>query len=77
MEKQYPGEDRIIVPSPKDVPTYDVARGREIESPEVTRKVVEALPDSDLVILNFANPDMVGHTGVVKAGIKTEVETMN
>src|SRR6185503_2931056 len=43
---------------------------------EVTRKVVESLPMYDLVILNFANPDMVGHTGVVEAGIKA-VETID
>jgi bisphosphoglycerate-independent phosphoglycerate mutase (AlkP superfamily) len=39
----------------------------------VTKKVVEAMPNYDLVILNFANPDMVGHTGVVEAGIKDEL----
>ena len=74
VEKQYPGEDRIIVPSPKDVPTYDYKP--EMSAPEVTEKVVEALPNYDLVILNFANPDMVGHTGVVEAGIKA-VETID
>ena len=74
VEKQYPGEDRIIVPSPKDVPTYDYKP--EMSAPEVTEKVVEALPKYDLVILNFANPDMVGHTGVVEAGIKA-VETID
>ena len=74
IEKQYPGEDRIIVPSPKDVPTYDYKP--EMSAPEVTAKVVEALPKYDLVILNFANPDMVGHTGVVEAGIKA-VETID
>jgi 2,3-bisphosphoglycerate-independent phosphoglycerate mutase len=68
IEKQFPGEDREIVPSPKDVPTYDYKP--EMSAPEVTRKVVELLPNYDLVILNFANTDMVGHTGVVKAGIK-------
>ena len=68
VEKQYPGEDREIIPSPKDVPTYDYKP--EMSAPEVTRKVVELLPNYDLVILNFANPDMVGHTGVVEAGIK-------
>jgi 2,3-bisphosphoglycerate-independent phosphoglycerate mutase len=74
LEKQYPGEDRIIVPSPKDVPTYDYKP--QMSAPEVTAKVVEALPKYDLVILNFANPDMVGHTGVVEAGI-TAVETID
>jgi 2,3-bisphosphoglycerate-independent phosphoglycerate mutase len=68
VEKQYPGEDREIVQSPKDVPTYDFKP--QMSAPEVTRKVVELLPNYDMVILNFANPDMVGHTGVVPAGIK-------
>jgi 2,3-bisphosphoglycerate-independent phosphoglycerate mutase len=68
VEKQYPGEDREIIPSPKDVPTYDYKP--QMSAQEVTRKVVELLPNYDLVILNFANPDMVGHTGVVEAGIK-------
>ncbi|HEY2341504.1 MAG TPA: 2,3-bisphosphoglycerate-independent phosphoglycerate mutase [Chthoniobacteraceae bacterium] len=74
VEKQYPGEDREIIPSPKDVPTYD--HKPQMSAPEVTRKVVELLPNYDLVILNFANPDMVGHTGVVEAGIKA-VETID
>ena len=74
IEKQFPGEDRVIVPSPKDVPTYDFKP--QMSAPEVTRKVLELLPKYDLVILNFANPDMVGHTGVVAAAIKA-VETID
>jgi 2,3-bisphosphoglycerate-independent phosphoglycerate mutase len=74
VEEPFPGEDRIIVPSPKDVPTYDFKP--QMSAPEVTARVVEALPSYDLVILNFANPDMVGHTGVVEAGIKA-VETID
>jgi 2,3-bisphosphoglycerate-independent phosphoglycerate mutase len=74
VEQQFPGEDREIVPSPKDVPTYD--HKPEMSAAEVTRKVVDLLPDYDLVILNFANPDMVGHTGVVPAGVKA-VETID
>ena len=74
LEKQYPGEDRVIVPSPKDVPTYDYKP--EMSAPEVTARVVENLPKYDLVILNFANPDMVGHTGVVEAGVQA-VETID
>src|SRR5580700_5301181 len=61
VEQAFPGEDRVIVPSPKDVPTYDYKP--QMSAPEVTAKVVELLPRYDLVILNFANPDMVGHTG--------------
>lgn len=62
------GEDRVIIPSPKDVPTYDFKP--EMSAPQVTDTVVSKLKDYDLVILNFANPDMVGHTGVVEAAIK-------
>ena len=74
VEHQFAGEDRIIVPSPQDVPTYD--HKPEMSAPEVTRRVVEALPSYDLVVLNFANPDMVGHTGIVEAGVKA-VETID
>ena len=68
------GEDRITIQSPKDVPTYDFKP--EMSAPEVTATVVAKLKDYDLVILNFANPDMVGHTGVVEAAIKA-VETID
>ena len=68
IEQQFPGEERIIVQSPKDVATYD--QKPEMSAPEVTSKVVAVLGEYDLVILNFANPDMVGHTGIVKAGIR-------
>ncbi len=73
-EVAFAGEDRVIIPSPKDVPTYDFKP--EMSAPEVTRTVVEKLKDYDMVILNFANPDMVGHTGVVEAAIKA-VETID
>jgi 2,3-bisphosphoglycerate-independent phosphoglycerate mutase len=73
IEVAYPGEDRVIVPSPK-VATYDLQP--EMSALEVTKEVVKRLKDYDLVILNFANPDMVGHTGVVEAGIKA-VETID
>ena len=68
-EKQYEGEDRILVPSPK-VETYDLKP--EMSAYEVTEKVVEAIESKkyDLIILNYANPDMVGHTGNVEAAIK-------
>ncbi|MEK0447681.1 MAG: hypothetical protein RLZZ399_3002, partial [Verrucomicrobiota bacterium] len=74
VEQQFPGEDRVIVPSPKDVPTYDFKP--EMSAPEVTHKVVERLGQYDLVILNFANPDMVGHTGVLDAAIRA-VQTID
>jgi 2,3-bisphosphoglycerate-independent phosphoglycerate mutase len=68
VEQANAGEDRVIIPSPKDVPTYDFKP--QMSAPEVTDTVVSKLKDYDLVILNFANPDMVGHTGVVEAAIK-------
>ena len=68
-EKQFPGEDRILVPSPK-VATYDMQP--EMSIYEVTEKVIEAIKSRnyDAIILNFANPDMVGHTGNLEAAIK-------
>jgi 2,3-bisphosphoglycerate-independent phosphoglycerate mutase len=68
VEKAYKGEDRYIIPSPKDVATYDLKP--QMSAAQVTQTVVEQLKNYDLVILNFANPDMVGHTGVVEAAIK-------
>jgi 2,3-bisphosphoglycerate-independent phosphoglycerate mutase len=73
IEVPFAGEDRVIVPSPK-VATYDLEP--EMSALEVTAEVVKRLKDYDLVILNFANPDMVGHTGVVEAAIKA-VETID
>ncbi|MCB0794030.1 MAG: 2,3-bisphosphoglycerate-independent phosphoglycerate mutase [Flavobacteriales bacterium] len=68
-EEPFEGEDRILVPSPK-VATYD--QQPEMSAPELAEKVSAALtPDGpDLVVLNFANPDMVGHTGVFEAIVK-------
>jgi 2,3-bisphosphoglycerate-independent phosphoglycerate mutase len=73
VEVAYPGEDRVIVPSPK-VATYDLKP--EMSAAEVTAEVVARMSRYDLIILNFANPDMVGHTGVVEAGVKA-VETVD
>ena len=73
-EVPFEGEERVIIPSPQDVPTYD--HKPEMSAPEVTATVVEKLGDFDLVILNFANPDMVGHTGDVQAAI-VAVETID
>lgn len=68
-EKQYKGEDRILVPSPK-VETYDLKP--EMSAYEVTDKVLEAIKSDkyDAIILNYANTDMVGHTGSLVAAIK-------
>ena len=73
LEEPFDGEDRVIVPSPK-VATYDLQP--EMSAPKVTEEVVNRLSNYDLVILNFANPDMVGHTGVVEAG-KSAVQTID
>src|SRR2546421_3891441 len=73
VEKPFPGEERFLVPSPK-VATYDLQP--EMSALGVTDELLAHLDKFDLVILNFANPDMVGHTGVVKAGIKA-VETVD
>jgi 2,3-bisphosphoglycerate-independent phosphoglycerate mutase len=74
-EAQYPGEDRIMVPSPK-VATYDLQP--EMSAPELTKKAVAAIGSGkyDLIVLNYANPDMVGHTGSLPAAIKA-VETVD
>lgn len=74
-EKQYPGEERILVPSPK-VETYDMQP--EMSAYEVTDKVVEAINSEkfDSIILNFANPDIVGHTGNIEAACKA-LEAIN
>ena len=73
IERAFPGEDRKIVPSPK-VATYDLKP--EMSAREVTDEVLARIGKYDLIILNFANPDMVGHTGVTSAGIKA-VETID
>ncbi len=67
VETPYPGEERIIVPSPK-VATYDLQP--EMSADQVTSELLPRLREFDLVILNFANPDMVGHTGVVEAAVR-------
>jgi 2,3-bisphosphoglycerate-independent phosphoglycerate mutase len=68
-EQVYPGEDRILVPSPK-VATYDLQP--EMSAVEVTDKLVEAIGSGkyDLIVVNYANGDMVGHTGVLAAAMK-------
>ena len=74
-EKQYKGEDRILVPSPK-VETYDLKP--EMSAYEVTDKVLEAIKSEkyNAIILNYANPDMVGHTGSLEAAVKA-IETID
>lgn len=75
MENEFPGEARIMVPSPK-VPTYDLKP--EMSAFEVTEKMEEAIRSDayDLIVANFANTDMVGHTGNMEAARKA-VETVD
>ena len=70
VEKPNEGEDRILVNSPKDVATYDLKP--QMSAYEVCDRLVEAINSGsyDVIIINFANPDMVGHTGVEAAAIK-------
>ena len=74
-ETVFPGEERILVPSPK-VATYDLQP--EMSAPDVTDKVVEAIRSGrfDVIVLNYANTDMVGHTGKLDAAMQA-VETVD
>ena len=76
VEKQAEGEDRCLVPSPKEFPTYDLIP--QMSAEKVCDKVVEAMASEryDLIVCNFANCDMVGHTGVMDAAIQA-VETVD
>ena len=74
-EEPFPGEDRILVPSPK-VATYD--HKPEMSAYQVTEKLEEAIASGkyDLIVANYANPDMVGHTGIMKAAVEA-VDTID
>ena len=76
VEEPNEGEDRVLVNSPKDVATYDLKP--QMSAPEVCEKLCQAIRSDkyDVIIINFANPDMVGHTGVLEAAIKA-VETVD
>lgn len=73
VEEPFPGEDRLLIPSPK-VATYD--QKPSMSAREVTDAVLERLDKYDFIVLNFANPDMVGHTGDLAAAIAA-VETVD
>ncbi|WP_416899200.1 MAG: 2,3-bisphosphoglycerate-independent phosphoglycerate mutase [Minwuia sp.] len=75
QETQFEGENRILIPSP-DVATYDLKP--DMSAAEVTDRLVETIRAgrTDLIVVNFANPDMVGHTGVLAAAVKA-VETID
>jgi 2,3-bisphosphoglycerate-independent phosphoglycerate mutase len=76
VEKQCEGEDRCLVPSPKEFATYDLVP--QMSAEKVADKVVEAIAGDqyDLIVCSFANCDMVGHTGVMDAAVKA-VETVD
>ncbi len=76
LETPYPGEDRVLIPSPRDVATYD--HKPEMSAPAVTEEALERIRTGDyaFILLNFANPDMVGHTGILDAAVKA-VETVD
>ena len=76
VEEPNKGEDRILVKSPK-VATYDLQP--EMSAPQVCEKLVDAIKSDkyDVIVINFANPDMVGHTGVQEAAIKAVKLLMN
>lgn len=76
VEKPFDGEDRVLVPSPTDVPTYNLKP--EMSAQRVTDEVVNAIRAKtyDIVVCNFANPDMVGHTGDFAATVRA-IETLD
>ncbi len=69
-EKPFPREDRLLIPSPRDIPTYDEKPAMSAEA--VTDAVIERIRSRDYasIVLNFANMDMVGHTGVLEAAVE-------
>ncbi len=67
VETPFAGEERILIPSPRDVATYDLKP--QMSAPELTSALLQALERFDFVLANFANPDMVGHTGVLPAAV--------
>ena len=76
VEKQTEGEERCLVPSPKEFATYDLVP--QMSAEKVCDEVVKAIASEkyDLIVCNFANCDMVGHTGIMEAAIKA-VETVD
>jgi len=76
LERPFPGEDRVLILSPRDVATYDAKP--EMSAAKVTEEAIRRIMDGDyaFVLINYANPDMVGHTGILEAAIKA-VETVD
>ena len=75
-EEPWPGEDRVLIPSPTEVDTYD--QKPAMSAPEVSQEAVKRLKSNkyDFMVLNFANGDMVGHTGVYQAALEA-METVD
>jgi 2,3-bisphosphoglycerate-independent phosphoglycerate mutase len=75
-EQEWTGETRVLVPSPRDVPSYD--HKPEMSAHEVTRRFIDEIDTGKyaFAVVNFANPDMVGHTGSIPAAVKA-VETVD
>lgn len=75
-ESPFSGEDRVLIPSPKEVATYD--QKPAMSAPQVTAEMLERVAGGsyDLIVLNYANPDMVGHTGVMDAAVEA-METVD
>ncbi len=76
LEEPFPGEDRLLIPSPREVATYD--QKPEMSAPQLTQTLISRVEERDyaFILVNFANPDMVGHTGVLPAAVKA-VETID
>ncbi|MBW2272223.1 MAG: 2,3-bisphosphoglycerate-independent phosphoglycerate mutase [Deltaproteobacteria bacterium] len=76
LEEPFPGEDRVLVPSPREVDTYD--HKPEMSALQLTEKLLAQIEEGDyaFILVNYANPDMVGHTGVLSAAVKA-VETID
>ena len=75
-EVPFPHEERVLIPSPKEVPTYDLKP--EMSAYPVTEELLKRLDEGkyDLIVLNFANADMVGHTGILAAAVRA-IETVD
>jgi 2,3-bisphosphoglycerate-independent phosphoglycerate mutase len=75
-EEPFPGEDRVLIPSPQEVATYD--QKPAMSAPEVTEEVLKRIASGqyDLLVMNYANGDMVGHTGILPAAIQA-METVD
>ena len=70
VESPFPGEDQILIPSPREVATYDLKP--EMSAPELTQKLLRRIESGgyDFILVNYANPDMVGHTGMLPAAVR-------